>query len=60
MNQQQQKHCLSTDQWRSQNAEKVAQIKRRLLYQEMILYDYLPFQEMILYDYVPFQNRNFS
>ena len=36
-------------QWRSQNAEKVTHIKGRLLY-----------QAMILYNYVPFQNGNFS
>ena len=36
-------------QWRSQNAEKAMHIKGRLLY-----------QAMILYNYVPFQNRNFS
>ena len=33
----------------SQNAEKVTHIKGRLLY-----------QAMILYNYVPFQNENFS
>ena len=31
-------------QWRSQNAEKVTHIKGRLLYQAMILYNYVPFQ----------------
>ena len=36
-------------QLRSQNAEKVTHIKGRLLY-----------QEMILYNYAPFQNGNFS
>ena len=36
-------------QWCNQNAEKVTQIKGRLLY-----------QAMILYNYVPFQNGNFS
>ena len=36
-------------QWRSQNAEKITHIKGRLLY-----------QAMILYNYVPFQNWNFS
>ena len=33
-----------TDQWRSQNAEKVTHIKRRLLDQAMILFDCVPFQ----------------
>ena len=36
-------------QWRSQIAEKVTHIKRSLLY-----------QAIILYNYVPFQNVNFS
>ena len=36
-------------QWRSQNAEKDTQIKGRLL-----------FQALILYNYAPFQNRYFS
>ena len=31
-------------QWRSQNAEKVTHIKGRLLYQAMILYNYVTFQ----------------
>ena len=35
--------------WRIQNAEKSTHIKGRLLY-----------QAMILYNYVPFQNENFS
>ena len=39
----------AVNQWHSQNAEKVTHIKGRLLY-----------QAMILYNYVPFQNENFS
>ena len=31
-------------QWHSQNAEKVTHIKGRLLYQAMVLYNYVPFQ----------------
>ena len=31
-------------QWRSQNAENIMDIKGRLLYQAMILYNYVPFQ----------------
>ena len=31
-------------QWRSQNAEKVTHITDRLLYQAMILFNYVPFQ----------------
>ena len=33
----------SLRQWRSKNAEKVTHIKGRLLYQAMILYNYVPF-----------------
>ena len=32
------------NQWRSQNAEKIMHIKGRLLYQALILYNYVPFQ----------------
>ena len=31
-------------QWRSQNAEKITDIKGRLLYQVVILYNYVPFR----------------
>ena len=34
----------STVQWRSQITEKVMQVKERLLYQALILYNYCPFQ----------------
>ena len=36
---------LCVQQWYSQNAEKVTHIKGRLLYQAMILYNYLPFHK---------------
>ena len=36
--------CPHEEQWRSQNAEKVTHINGRLLYQELILYNHVPFQ----------------